>query len=73
LGHIQRGGTPTAIDRVWATRMGSAAVDLLLQGHCDVMVGSQGENLIRLELSDILGKKKTVNQSLIDLTKLLSN
>lgn len=73
LGHIQRGGTPTASDRVLASRMGSAAVDLLLDGICDVMVGSQGEDLVRLELSEILGKKKVVNQSLIKLASVLSN
>lgn len=73
LGHVQRGGTPTAIDRVLASRMGSGAVDLLCEGFCDVMIGSEGQNLIRLELKDILGKKKLVNQSLMDLANVLSN
>jgi 6-phosphofructokinase 1 len=73
LGHIQRGGTPTAIDRLLASRMGAAAVDLLMEGHCDVMVGSDGQKLIRLELQDILGRKKTVDQTLIDLANVLSN
>lgn len=73
LGHIQRGGVPSARDRLMASRMSSAAVDLLLQGHCDVMVGSDGTQLVELELSQILGKKKTVNQQLIELAQTLSN
>lgn len=73
LGHIQRGGTPSARDRLMASRMGSAAVDLLIDGFCDVMVGSHGTQLIKLELSEILGKKKMVNQQLIELAQTLSN
>ncbi len=73
LGHIQRGGTPTATDRLLASRMGSGAVDLLRQGFCDVMIGTQGENLLRLELSEVLGRKKQVNHQLIDLAQILSN
>lgn len=73
LGHIQRGGTPTARDRVLASRMGSGAVDLLRQGICDVMIGTDGERLVRLELSEILGQKKKVNQQFIELAQTLSN
>jgi len=73
LGHIQRGGSPTAADRLLASRMGSAAVELLLDGYCDIMVGLEGQNLVRLELAEILGKKKVVNQSLVELANLLSN
>lgn len=73
LGHIQRGGKPTAIDRLFASRMGSAAVDHLLSGQCDVMVAAQGENLVTVELSLCLKQKKHVNKSLIDLAQILSN
>ncbi len=73
LGHIQRGGTPTARDRVMASRMGATAVEALLQGHTDIMVGSNGNLLVRLELGEILGKKKQVNQQLIELAQILSN
>lgn len=73
LGHIQRGGTPTASDRILASRMGATAVQLLINGSCDVMVGTQGENLVVLELGDVLKKKKHVDQQLIELAQILSN
>lgn len=73
LGHIQRGGKPSALDRVIASRMGAAAVDRLLAGHNDEMVGYLGENLTYVPLSDCLKKKKHVNKSLIDLAQILSN
>lgn len=73
LGHIQRGGKPTAIDRLFASRMGAAAVDHLRAGLCDVMVAVQGENLTTVELSECLKQKKHVNRALIDLAQILSN
>ena len=50
LGHIQRGGSPSAFDRILATRMGSYAVELLLDGQHGVMIGSSGDNLITTSL-----------------------
>lgn len=50
LGHIQRGGNPSAFDRMLATRMGTFAVDLLLKGESGVMIASQGENLLSLPI-----------------------
>lgn len=73
LGHIQRGGKPSAIDRLYASRMGSAAVDHLRSGLCDIMTAVQGENLTTVELSMCLKQKKHVNRSLIDLAQILSN
>jgi 6-phosphofructokinase 1 len=72
LGHIQRGGVPTAFDRLLASRMGMAAIDLVQQGQCDVMVGISGLDLLRVEISDITKNKKQVNQQLIDLAHVLS-
>lgn len=51
LGHIQRGGTPTAKDRILATRMGSYAVNLLLEGKAGLMVGIEKNELITHKLS----------------------
>ncbi len=50
LGHIQRGGSPSAFDRILATRMGSFAVELLLDDQQGVMIGSSGDNLITTSL-----------------------
>jgi 6-phosphofructokinase 1 len=73
LGHIQRGGSPTASDRILASRMAAAAVQTLMSGVCDVMVGSHGEALQLVELSEALKKKKHVNNQLIELAQILSN
>ena len=73
MGHIQRGGKPSALDRVIASRMGSAAVDELLKGNCDLMVGIRGDELCTVDLSACLKQKKHVNRSLIDLAQILSN
>jgi 6-phosphofructokinase 1 len=50
LGHIQRGGNPSAFDRILATRMGSYAVELLLDGQKSIMIGSEGDKLITTSL-----------------------
>lgn len=51
LGHLQRGGTPTAHDRVLATRLGLAAAELALEGRSGVMVGLQGDAIVPVDLS----------------------
>jgi len=73
LGHIQRGGSPSAYDRLVASRLGSAAVDQLLRGVCGVMVGTRGEELTVVELTHCLKQKKHVNRALIELAQVLSN
>lgn len=60
LGHQQRGGSPTAADRVLATRMGAAAVEALLSGQCDAFVASEGPNL-KLAPFEIAQKNKKVS------------
>jgi 6-phosphofructokinase 1 len=67
LGHIQRGGRPTARDCIVASRMGAAAVSALLQGQSDVMVGLQAEKLVLVPLADVIGGKKEIDLSLLDL------
>lgn len=65
LGHIQRGGRPSAFDRLLATRMGVFAVDQLLDGKSKIVIGSKGEDLI---ISSINSAVK--NHSVPDLSKL---
>jgi 6-phosphofructokinase 1 len=60
LGHLQRGGTPSAADRLLATRLGTCCVELLSQGACGVMVAARGEGVAPVPLEDVAGKKKLV-------------
>ncbi|MFN2497243.1 MAG: 6-phosphofructokinase [Pseudonocardiaceae bacterium] len=60
LGHIQRGGTPTAYDRVLATRFGVHAVDAVHEGDAGVMVALRGTHIIRVKLAEATESLKTV-------------
>ena len=60
LGHVQRGGTPTAFDRVLATRYGVAAAECLLAGDFGNMVALQKNEIIRVPITDIAGKANNV-------------
>ncbi len=60
LGHLQRGGTPTAADRVLATRLGSACVEYIEQGVQGVMIAVRGEGTEAIPLEQVVGKRSTV-------------
>ena len=60
LGHVQRGGTPTAADRALATRLGTAGVDALAAGAQGVMVAARGEDTALVDVADVAGQRKTV-------------
>ena len=66
LGHIQRGGTPTAFDRILCTRLGLAAIDLVHEGKFDHMVALKGMKIVPIPLKDVIGKRKTVDLELYD-------
>jgi len=66
LGHIQRGGSPTAFDRVLATRFGVAAIEAVHDGDFGIMVALQAAAIVRIPLSDAVGKPKTVDRELLD-------
>lgn len=72
LGHIQRGGSPTASDRVLASRLGAGAVEALRRGECDAMVGIQGGTLVSVPFSNVIGVKKKVSPELVTLARALS-
>jgi len=72
LGHVQRGGAPTAADRVLATRLGAAAVDLMAEGRFGNMVGIQADKVIVTPLETVWTQKKTVDTSLYDLALVLA-
>ncbi len=60
LGHLQRGGTPSAADRFLATRLGTAAADLVAERKFGVMVAARGEGTKPVPLEEIVGKRKVV-------------
>ena len=60
LGHLQRGGGPTAFDRVLATRFGGAAVELLQRGVFGKMVANNPPDIVPIPLADVVGRTKTV-------------
>jgi 6-phosphofructokinase 1 len=60
LGHLQRGGMPTAFDRTLATRFGGKAVELLMRGQYGKMVANHPPDLVPIPLGDVVGKIKTV-------------
>ena len=66
LGHIQRGGSPVAKDRILATKMGVAAVQALLKGKSNLMIGEQNNHITHASLIDAVKHQKRVSQSLID-------
>jgi 6-phosphofructokinase 1 len=72
LGHVQRGGSPTARDRVLASNLGSAAVSALLKGKSGYMVGQVKNEIVYTALADTWGKKKALNPRLEELANLLS-
>jgi 6-phosphofructokinase 1 len=72
LGHIQRGGSPTANDRVLASRLGAQAVELLLEGKAGRMVGIQKNQLVDHDINDILTQKHSIDEDMYKLSKELS-
>jgi len=70
LGHIQRGGSPIAFDRILATRFGIAAVDLVHKRKFDLMVAIQGNKIVSVPLKEVVGKRKTVDLELYDIAKV---
>lgn len=72
LGHTQRGGSPTAMDRVLASRLGAKAVELLLDGKKGRVVGIQNNVLVDHDITTILNSKHSIDKSMFDLAHQLS-
>lgn len=72
LGHLQRGGAPTYFDRVLASRMGVAAVEGLLKGEKDVMVGIKDNKIVYNSFDDIINKSHEIDSEALRLSKILS-
>lgn len=69
LGHIQRGGTPTAQDRILATRYGVSAMDAVHEGKFGVMVALNGNNIVRIPLAELAKGIKTIDNDFYEMTK----
>lgn len=70
LGHIQRGGSPSAYDRVLSTRFGIAAIDLIGEGNFGKMVALRGQSIIAIDLKEAVSKLRTVDMGLYDIAKV---
>ncbi len=73
LGHVQRGGSPTARDRILASQLGFASVRAIQSGQSDIMVGVQGGQVTAVPLIECVTKKRKVPQDLINLVHLLAH
>ncbi len=72
LGHIQRGGTPTFFDRKLGTLMGAKAVELLLNGETEKMVGFVGNQIQVFDINDAIRTKKTIDYSELELDHIMA-
>lgn len=72
LGHIQRGGSPTAYDRLLASRMGVKAVEALVEGTHGMMTGLKGKGVDFVPLADVISNKRKVNMEYYHMVKVLS-
>jgi 6-phosphofructokinase 1 len=70
LGHLQRGGSPSAVDRLWATRLGVAATELLHEGQTGVVPVRRDGNVAVVPLADLVAETRRVPQELYDLTRV---
>lgn len=72
LGHLQRGGSPTAHDRILASRMGAAAIDALLEDQRNVMIGVANDEIVYVPFTKAIKKDKPINRDLLDTLRRLS-
>jgi 6-phosphofructokinase 1 len=72
LGFLQRGGIPTAFDRILASRMGAEAVKLLIDGKYNCAIGIKDNHLINMDIMEALTKKKMFDQEMYNLSQILS-
>lgn len=73
LGHIQRGGSPSAFDRILATKMGASAVELLLQGRTARVIGIKNNKIFDMDVDEALSIEKTFDSETYELIDILAN
>ena len=72
LGHLQRGGSPTAHDRILASRLGAAAIDALMEGQRNVMVGIKNDQVVYVPFSRAIKFDKSIDRQLVEVLRTLS-
>ena len=72
LGHLQRGGSPSAHDRILASRLGYASIQALLEGQRNIMVGISNDKIVYVPISRAAKQNKPINKELIDVLAVLS-
>jgi 6-phosphofructokinase 1 len=72
LGHTQRGGTPTAVDRILASCMGKAAADMITAGERNVMVAGHGEQIKSIPLQEVINGIRTPELNMFEIARILS-
>jgi len=72
LGHIQRGGTPTSADRVLASRLGVGAMEAILNGRRDEMVGIENNHVIYTAFKEVVSRQKEFPYELMRIAEILS-
>lgn len=72
LGHIQRGGSPTVQDRVMASAMGAKAVELLKTGSVNRIVAFRDNRIVDFDIDEALAMTKTIDENMIELSRILS-
>lgn len=72
LGHTQRGGAPTAHDRLLASALGAAAAANLMAGFSNAMMGVRDGKVVRVPFKDVIGKKKSLSPDLLQLANILA-
>ncbi len=72
LGHLQRGGSPTAYDRILASRMGAAAIDALLEDQRNVMIGVSNDQIVYVPFSKAIKNDKPIDRTLLSTLRRLS-
>lgn len=72
LGHVQRGGSPSAYDRILASRMGNAAVEALIDGQRNIMMGIDDDQIVAVPLSRAIKNDKPLDRELLKVLRTLS-
>lgn len=72
IGHLQRGGSPTAVDRILASRLGFSAVESLLEGRSGVMIGIRDRQIVHVPFQDAIEQVKSPDKELIRMAQILA-